>query len=205
MLIVEKKTPKTSAVDEVRRLWQKERDLDAELLELAKKIDVLDQAAREAMKQNQTPRQALEAKQRAELDAETARYAIQHVRELRREAIPASWKERGAKLRADADDLDRQAAELDMQAAPHLAALEQIMGTPYIPRVRFEQLAEQHGAYVQHRSPQPRIDQLHAEAAMVRERASHEDARRFGLQRTHARTVDELIGQATRDPFDYAP
>ena len=36
MLIVEKKTPKTSAVDEVRRLWQKERDLDGEMLELAK-------------------------------------------------------------------------------------------------------------------------------------------------------------------------
>ncbi len=195
----------TSAVAEVTRLHEREHALDAEMLAIAEKIDTLDQAARVATRDGGSVRQQLEAKQRAAVDRETARYAVDHVRALRREQIPRAWAERAATMRSEAAELDAQAAELDRQAQPHLDALRAIMGTPYILRARFEALAARTGSYVESPSPQPRTDQLRDEATTIRERASHEDQRRFELRRIFGGTVDELIDQATKDPYDFAP
>ena len=102
---------------------------------------------------------------------------------------------------ADADELDRQADELDRQAEPHLDALEQIVGTP-----------TSHGGSLSlvpltapSSSPSP---MSHMDLLILRRRTSEDEAgtesAALWTPPDDARTVDELIGQAT-DPFDFAP
>jgi hypothetical protein len=208
MSVVEQQT--TTPIDgpaatEAKRLHAREHQLDADLVALIAENADLERAAAEAVAEGIGEEEAIGALNRGKTREMTTRYAIDHVRRLRRDAIAGALAERAAATMARAKQINAEADASQAITDRLLAELSEHEQATYVPRGALARFADAHGAYFEGDRRTPKTKRLRAEADELRVRADRETRRQPEGGHTTGENLSALIAQVTEKPLDFAP
>jgi hypothetical protein len=123
--------PVAAAKAEVARLFAIEKDLTNQRHQSMAAVADLEKSAGASLMEGANVRDVAGSILQAQAEARVVERAIDVARRQRQDAIRRSWEVEASELRATAQKLRKQAAEIIEQCKPHLAKLAQLQGVAY--------------------------------------------------------------------------